>query len=307
MTSNNSSSDVFSFVDMPIESMTLEYLITHGYECLASSSDSAKLDAQLLLSLVIDKEQSYLLTWPEKTIEAILVKQYLNLLARRQKGEPIAYITGVKEFWSLPLKVSPATLIPRPDTEILVEQVLEKFQHHQNINCLDLGTGTGAIALALCSENPSWDIEGIDYSNEAITLAQLNAKNLELSQVTFYQSDWFSAVDNNKKYQLIVSNPPYIDSEDKNLSLGDVRFEPNSALVADQNGLADIKFIAKSARSYLMAQGMLFFEHGFDQGSAVRNLMADLGYTQVQTMTDLSGHERVTWGAFNSDSQTLNT
>ncbi len=278
--------------------MTLESLIAHGCKCLAPCSDSAKLDAQLLLCLVLNKEPSYLLTWPEKTIDATLVKQYLSVLTRRQSGEPIAYITGVKEFWSLPLAVSTATLIPRPDTEILVEQVLDMFQGQNNINCLDLGTGTGAIALALSSENPSWQIEGIDYSDEAVTLARLNAKNLQLPQVKFYQSDWFSAVDKAQKYQLIVSNPPYIDSEDKNLLHGDVQFEPNSALIAGNNGLADIQFIAQTAPEYLAEHGVLFFEHGFEQGSAVRKIMTALGFTQVKTVTDLSGHERVTFGAF---------
>jgi release factor glutamine methyltransferase len=279
---------------------SLKNLVLYGQKLLIPSSDSAKLDAQLLLCLVLEQELSHLLTWPDKVIDVSLAKQYLELLMRRYNGEPIAYITGMKEFWSLSLAVSTVTLIPRPDTEILVEQVLEVLNGQETLSCLDLGTGTGAIALALASENPTWQVEGLDYSLEAVKLAQLNAKNLHLSQVHFYQSDWFSKVTKNKVFDVIVSNPPYIDSNDENLSQGDVRFEPVSALVAADNGLADIKHIANLAREYLSSQGKLFFEHGFDQGTSVRKIMTDAGYKQVQTVKDLSGHERVTWAIFNS-------
>ncbi len=278
-----------------LKEYSLERLIEHGSLLLAPCSDSAKLDAQILLCLVLEKELSYLLTWPEKVISSSLVEQYLSLLTRRDAGEPIAYITGMKEFWSLPLAVSTATLIPRPDTETLVEQVLEVFDGEKAITCLDLGTGTGAIALALATENPSWQISGLDYSLDAVKLAQLNGKNLQLSQVKFFQSDWFSQVNKEQKFDVIVSNPPYIDSNDENLMQGDVRFEPKSALVAQNNGLADIVHIAKNARNYLSNHGKLFFEHGFEQGAKVREIMTSLGYSQVQTVNDLSGHERITW------------
>tara|TARA_B110000090_G_scaffold164216_1_gene181694 strand:+ start:1357 stop:2235 length:879 start_codon:yes stop_codon:yes gene_type:complete len=284
-----------------LKNYALKNLVEYGHKFLTPCSDSAKLDAQLLLCLVLEKELSHLLTWPDKVIETVLVNQYLVLLTRRQSGEPIAYITGIKEFWSLPLSVSTATLIPRPDTETLVEQVLDALKGKEALSCLDLGTGTGAIALALASENPTWQVEGLDYSLSAVKLAQLNAKNLHLSHVDFYQSDWFSKVTKNKVFDVIVSNPPYIDSKDKNLSQGDVRFEPLSALVADNNGLADIKIIATLAREYLSTQGKLFFEHGFDQGTSVRKIMADAGYLQVQTVKDLSGHERVTWAVVDSE------
>lgn len=283
-----------------LSNQPIEKLIEHGYQLLLPCSDSAKLDAQILLCLVVKKELSYLLTWPEKSIEPLLVEHYLNLLARRQTGEPIAYITGTKEFWSLPLMVSTATLIPRPDTEILVEKVLEVYSGEKYINCLDLGTGTGAIALALASENSTWSVEGIDYSVDAITLAKMNAKTLQLSQVNFYQSDWFSNVAPGTKFDLIVSNPPYIDEHDENLSHGDVRFEPKSALVAPNHGLADICNIAKLSRGFLANSGTLFFEHGFDQGKAVREVMLKLDYKKVQTIKDLSGHDRVTWATFES-------
>ncbi len=279
---------------MPEKSSSIITWITHGQEQLASCSDSAKLDAQILLAFVLNKERTYLLTWPDKKIAQQTAQQYLVLLQRRIVGEPIAYIVGVQEFWSLPFRVSPATLIPRPDTEILVELVLEHFGEQDNLHCLDLGTGTGAIALALASEQPNWQIDAVDFNLDAVKLAQQNAKDLQLTQVNIFHSDWFSAV-NHRKFDVLVSNPPYIDILDENLTRGDVRFEPDSALVADENGLGDIKYIAQQAPNYLTTQGAIFFEHGFEQGEAVRNILSDLGYDNAQTVRDLNGHERITW------------
>jgi len=270
-------------------------LINQGKKLLETGSDSAKLDVEILLCLVLDKERSYLMTWPEKMLSNEQLHHFLPLLIRRIQGEPIAYITGIKEFWSLPLAVSKATLIPRPDTETLIELVLEQYKDSKNISCLDLGTGTGAIALALASENPTWKIDAIDFNVEAVQLAQRNAKNCKLAHVNIFQSDWFAQVDTQKKFDLIVSNPPYIDCEDINLNQGDVRFEPASALVARDNGLADIKHIADMARSFLTAQGQLFFEHGFEQGDAVRSILLTLGFEAAQTKQDLNGHDRITW------------
>jgi len=284
------------------ENTTLVSWVAHGQELLSSCSDSAKLDAQILLTFVLGKERSYLLTWPERVLDKSDEQQYLTLLNRRLIGEPIAYIVGVKEFWSLLLKVSTATLIPRPDTEILVELVLDNFAEVNKLHCLDLGTGTGAIALALASEKPSWKIDAIDFSLDAVKLAQQNAQDLGLTQVDIFQSDWFSAVstDNDKKLDVIVSNPPYIDILDENLSQGDVRFEPKSALVANEQGLADIRHIAKEALKYLSDQGSIFFEHGFEQGVAVRNILTSFGYAHVQTVKDLNGHDRVTWATLSA-------
>lgn len=270
-------------------------LVNQGQQYLKASSDSAKLDVEILLCCVLDKDRSYLLTWPENIPSDEQLLYFFKLLERRLNGEPIAYITGVKEFWSLPLAVSTSTLIPRPDTETLVELVLEIYKESNNISCLDLGTGTGAIALALASENPTWEIDAVDFNAEAVKLAQLNAKNCKLAGVNIFQSDWFSQVDPHKKFDLIVSNPPYIDCEDINLRQGDVRFEPSSALIASDNGLGDIKHIAASARRYLTSQGQLFFEHGFDQGIAVRSILLNLGFEKAQTRQDLNGLDRITW------------
>lgn len=285
-------------------------LILQGQKLLTVSSDSAKLDVEILISLVLNKPRSYLLTWPEKELSDEQSLEFKHLLFRRAQGEPIAYITGEKEFWSLPFAVSKATLIPRPDTETLVELVLELYSDNKAITCLDLGTGTGAIALALASENATWKIEAIDYSVEAVELAQHNAKNLNLAQVAIYQSDWFSAVSENKKFDIIVSNPPYIDGDDVNLNQGDVRFEPKSALVAMEKGLGDIKYIATKARGFLNTDGKLFFEHGFEQGHAVRAILTDLGYKNAQTKKDLNGHERISWAVypnFNLDNNSIIT
>lgn len=273
----------------------IEGLIAQGCRCLTPLSDSAKLDTQILLSFVLNKSITYLLTWPEKELSDLNIKHFEQLLTRRLKSEPIAYIVGEKEFWSLPLKVSPATLIPRPDTEIIVEQVLNSFAESKNeIRCLDLGTGTGAIALALASEKPHWLIEAVDLNPEAVALAQQNATLLKLNQVTIYQSDWFSQVDQDKAFDVIVSNPPYIDAQDPHLCEGDVRFEPKSALVADQQGLSDIQFIAQQAKKYLAKGGFLLIEHGYQQAPAVQKILLNEQYLEMKTVRDLSGNDRVT-------------
>lgn len=273
-------------------------LIIQGQQLLATSSDSAKLDVEILLSLVLKKARSYLFTWPEKKLSDEQLLEFIHLLSRRAEGEPIAYITGEKEFWSLPFTVSKATLIPRPDTETLVELVLDLYHNDESITCLDLGTGTGAIALALASEKSTWKIDATDFNVEAVKLAQYNAKNFNLTHVNIYQSDWFEEISKNKKFDIIVSNPPYIDEDDINLSQGDVRFEPKTALVATEQGLADIKHIADKARCFLHTGGKLFFEHGFEQGQAVRTILTGLGYKNAQTRQDLNGHDRISWAIY---------
>jgi release factor glutamine methyltransferase len=274
--------------------------LKYGMQVLSTSSDSAKLDAEILLAFLLNKERTYLLTWPDKLLDEIQQQAFIQLLTRRSSGEPIAYIVGTKEFWSLPLHVSPVTLIPRPDTEVLVELVLNHYANTRKLHCLDLGTGTGAIALALASEQPLWQIDAVDYSFEAVKLAQHNAQSLHLNNVTVYQSDWFSDV-KNIDFDVIVSNPPYIDVLDQNLSQGDVRFEPKSALVANEQGLGDIKFIAKQALKFLKPNGSIFFEHGYQQGRSVRDILLSLGYVSIQTVRDFNNHERITWAEMTDD------
>jgi len=262
-----------------------------------SGSDSPSLDAAVLLCHALDKPRSFLLTWPDKILEAEQLSDFQNLLQRRLNGEPIAYITGEREFWSLPLKVSPTTLIPRPDTERLVEVALDKALLNQG-DILDLGTGTGAIALALASELPSRNVWGVDLKTDAQQLAQSNATALNLTNTQFLAGSWFEPLPSGIEFALIVSNPPYIEKEDPHLTQGDVRFEPLSALVAEEKGLADIRHIATQARSYLINEGWLMFEHGFEQGEAVRNLLLSLGYDQVETYKDYGDNDRVTIGQY---------
>ncbi|KGY10856.1 SAM-dependent methyltransferase [Vibrio tubiashii] len=262
-----------------------------------SGSDSPSLDAAVLLCHTLDKPRSFLLTWPDKILEPEQLKDFESVLQRRITGEPVAYITGEREFWSLPLKVSPTTLIPRPDTERLVEVALDKAVLNQG-DILDLGTGTGAIALALASELPKRKVWGIDLKTDAKQLAESNAHSLNLTNTRFLAGNWFEPVPDGIEFALIVSNPPYIEKEDPHLTQGDVRFEPLSALVAEEKGLADIKHIATEARCYLSDQGWLMFEHGFEQGSAVRELLLSLGYDQVETYKDYGDNDRVTIGQY---------
>lgn len=259
-------------------------------------SESAALDARVLLVYCLEKPDSYLYTWPDKLLSDEQQAYFNALIARRATGEPVAHITQVREFWSLPLKVSPATLIPRPDTEILIEQVLQlELPKLQEFGVLDLGTGTGAIALALASEWPKVPVVGVDLQADAVELAQTNGQALGFGNVSFKQGSWFEPVEG-QRFSLIVSNPPYIDEQDSHLGEGDVRFEPRSALVAKDNGLADLALIARQAPTYLVEQGYLVMEHGYDQGEAVRALLAEQGYSDIQTVADYGQNDRITLG-----------
>jgi len=273
---------------------TVENAIATGANLLASSSDSAKLDAQVLLLNILQKPRSYLFTWPEKQLTDQQYQAFQHACERRLQGEPVSHITGCREFWSLQLEVNPTTLIPRPDTETLVELALE-CEVPKNAKVLDLGTGTGAIALALGSEMPTWDITAVDRIDDAVALAKRNQQRLAINNVTVEQSNWFSAL-KNKKFDLIVTNPPYIEHDDVHLYQGDVRFEPLSALVADDAGMADIKQIITQSRDYLHASGYLLIEHGFEQSAAVRHIFNQMAFINVSTVKDLGNNDRVTFG-----------
>lgn len=261
-----------------------------------SQSESPRRDAEILLGLVTGKPRTFILAFGETMLSDEETQKLETLLARRSQGEPVAHLTGVREFWSLPLYVSPATLIPRPDTECLVEQALARLPAGAG-QILDLGTGTGAIALALASERPDCHVTALDVVPQAVELARRNAQNLAIRNVTVLQSDWFSAL-KEERFTLIVSNPPYIDEDDPHLAQGDVRFEPRSALVADEKGLADLRTIIFEARRFLAPQGWLLLEHGWRQGEAVRELFNEAGYHTVETCRDYGGNERLTLGQF---------
>lgn len=281
------------------DSNQIQWLLNAATVVLNPISDTAKLDAELLLCHLLDCNRTYLMTWPDKTLEPSQVESYQTLLKRREQGEPIAHITGYREFWTLNLEVNPSTLIPRPDTEVLVEtalSVVDRGMHNLKTG-LDLGTGTGAIALSLASELSDWQWLGVDYSEQAVALAERNAKRNNISNCSFKQSDWFSGVAE-QSFDLIVSNPPYIDPKDQHLGEGDVRFEPLSALVAEDHGMADLRLIIEQSRNYLSPNGVLLLEHGYDQGEAVRALLNENGFQQVKTFTDLGSNDRVSIGYF---------
>lgn len=258
--------------------------------------DSPKRDAEILLGFVTGKSRSWLVAFDDAELDAAHIVQLDALLARRVTGEPIAHLVGEREFWSLPLRVSGATLIPRPDTEVLVEQALARVPASA-ASILDLGTGTGAIALALASERPDCQVLGCDRIPEAVALAQENAQRLHLNNAQFQLSHWFDQLPV-QRFDLIISNPPYIDAADEHLQQGDVRFEPLSALVAEDAGLADLRFIIHRAPQWLQSGGWLLLEHGWQQDEAVRAIMTQHGYQHVSSVNDYGGNPRVTLGQF---------
>lgn len=262
------------------------------------ASDTPVLDAELLLAHVLGKPRSYLLTWPERELDETQLAQFDALLARRRQGEPVAYLLGEQGFWSLDLKVAPDTLIPRPDTERLVEVALE-LGPAGPARVLDLGTGTGAIALALAAERPRWQLIGVDRMPAAVALARRNGERLGLTHAHFLQSDWFSALDG-QCFDMIVSNPPYIAADDPHLALGDVRFEPASALVSGEDGLDDIRRIIAEAPDHLAPGGWLLLEHGWQQAPAVCQLLRECGMDLVQSWRDLGGQLRVSGGQWHA-------
>ncbi|WP_095149130.1 peptide chain release factor N(5)-glutamine methyltransferase [Pseudomonas sp. Irchel s3a18] len=257
-------------------------------------SPTARLDAELLLAAALGKSRSFLHTWPERIVPSEAALVFAEYLQRRRSGEPVAYILGQQGFWKLDLEVAPHTLIPRPDTELLVETALDLLPATP-AKVLDLGTGSGAIALALASERPAWQVTAVDRVLEAVALAERNRQRLHLNNVSVLSSHWFSALKEHR-YTLIISNPPYIAAADPHLAEGDVRFEPASALVAGTDGLDDLRLIIGQAPQHLEAGGWLMLEHGYDQADAVRDLLLNQGFEEVHSRKDLGGHERISLG-----------
>jgi len=253
-----------------------------------------RLDVEILLCHILGVTRSYLLAWPEKILTAKQYSQFQTLLARRVQGEPIAYITGHKEFWSLDLQINKNTLIPRPETELLVEQALARLSPDCRALVIDLGTGSGAIALAIAHERSQCNVLATDKSIAALNVARDNAQSLGLHRVQFLISDWCSGL-GDIKAELIVSNPPYVAIADPHLK-GDVRYEPLCALVAGKDGLADIRRLIAFSQSHLVPQGWLLLEHGYDQAEAVGVLFKQHAYESITTYQDLAGFSRVTVG-----------
>ncbi|QHF01860.1 peptide chain release factor N(5)-glutamine methyltransferase [Pseudomonas asturiensis] len=258
-------------------------------------SPTARLDAELLLAAALGKPRSFLHTWPERIVSTEAALAFADYLRRRRTGEPVAYILGQQGFWKLDLEVAPHTLIPRPETEMLVEAALEHVPAFAPARVLDLGTGTGAIGLALANDRQQWKVTAVDRVPEAVALAERNRQRLQLDNAEVLESHWFSALQG-RQFDLIISNPPYIAEADPHLSAGDVRFEPSSALTAGADGLDDLRMIIGQAPAHLSPGGWLLLEHGYDQGAAVRDLLIQQGFERIQTRRDLGEHERITFG-----------
>lgn len=268
-------------------------LITAAEAALAHL-DHPKFEAQSLLAFVLKCNRSRIIAFPEKTVTSEEESVFLDLVNARAEGVPFAYLTGEKEFYDLTLKVTPATLIPRGDTELLVETALSKMPIDQNCRVIDMGTGSGAIALTLKKHRPNATVWAVDQSEEALAVAIDNGKHLNLD-VTFIHSNWFDQVPN-EPFDVIVSNPPYIDGIDAHLEGDGVKFEPRSALVAEDEGYADLDHLMIAALPRLTSQGYLMMEHGFEQGARLREKMVAAGYHNVVTLKDLSGNDRITLG-----------
>lgn len=257
----------------------------------------ARHEAELLLLHVLERPRSWLFAHATDPLPATAQAAFEALLARRAAGEPVAYLTGRRGFWTLDLRVDAATLIPRPETELLVELALERLPSDRPLSVADLGTGSGAIALALASERPLAQVLATDASPGALAMAARNAAHHELRNVRFAEGgqDWYAPLQG-ARFALIASNPPYIASEDPHLQQGDLRFEPASALASGIDGLDDIRRIVAGAPEHLQPAGWLLIEHGWDQGAAIRTLFDAAGFADVQTQQDLEQRDRVTLG-----------
>jgi release factor glutamine methyltransferase len=262
---------------------------------LDNSEGAARLEAEILLCEVLHCDRTYLHTWPEHELDTEQQTRFQQLIARRAGGEPVAHITGVREFWDMTLRVTPDTLIPRPETERLVELALERIPPDSAWRIADLGTGSGAIALAVARERPRCRLVASDASAAALAVAQDNAERLGVDNIEFRHGSWFAPLAG-ERFAMILANPPYVHPEDPHLQRGDLRFEPASALSARPDGLGDLRHIISEARQHLVAPGWLILEHGYDQGAALRQLLTEAGYVQVQTFRDLARQERTTLG-----------
>lgn len=257
-------------------------------------SNSSRRDAEIILSKITNKSRIQLLTHGNTLLNHNEIMTLKSLITRRIRGEPVAYLIGEKEFWSLKLRILPGVFIPRPDTERLVAQVLHLLPT-SHLNVLDLGTGIGTIALALASERPCWDITGVDLQKQALILAQKNQNLLNFKNLKFVYGNWFKYL-TRKKFDLIVSNPPYIDIHDSSLLIKDMTFEPKETLISGHSGLADLTTICQHSVRYLCQNGWLTLEHGWSQGKYVRKLFQKFGFINIHTTRDYHNYERITYG-----------
>ena len=272
---------------------SIHEVLRRAREKLAATSPTPHLDAEVLLAHILCKQRSHLHTWPERELKPNQLKSIDNLIENRSAGHPIAYLKGQKQFWSLDLDINPNVLIPRPETELLVELALNLIPEDQDWRIADLGTGSGAIAIALAHERPKLQIDACDNRRLGLALAENNARKHSTTNISFYLSDWFSNLPT-LKYHLILSNPPYIAEKDPHLRQGDVRFEPVNALKSGRDGLNALKTISNEATNRLETNGYLIFEHGYTQAGAVADILAEYGFSNISAHRDLSGHVRAT-------------
>ncbi|MCB1776310.1 MAG: peptide chain release factor N(5)-glutamine methyltransferase [Candidatus Competibacteraceae bacterium] len=271
---------------------TLQKLLSAATQQLAGVSASPRLDTEILLAAALDRPRSYLHAWPERVPEPQQAARFAAWLTRRQAGEPVAYLLGRREFWSLELEVTSDTLIPRPETELLVELALEQLPAHGAIQVVDLGAGSGAIALALAVERPQAHVVATDSSLAALAVARRNAQRLHIANVEFRQGDWCAAL-TGERFDLIAANPPYIAVTDPGWREGALRFEPSAALIAGQDGLDALRVIIAQAPHCLKPGGWLLMEHGYDQGETVPRLLSAQGFSEVSDHRDAAGLPRI--------------
>jgi len=272
-----------------------QLLLFGGVELKNIADDQASFESEILLAFSLNKPRVYLHTWPDRNVPEDADELYDSLIQRRQQGEPIAYITGQREFWSLELRINADVLIPRSDTETLVEKALQQIEEIQNPHIIDLGTGSGAIALAIAKERPDANVTASDTSQAALEVAKKNAQQLGINNVTFIENNWCQNLPFNH-YHLIISNPPYIASNDPHLTQGDLRCEPISALSSGEDGLDDIRIICHTAGQHLRKDGWLTLEHGYNQVDAVREIFDTENFSNLGHACDLNKIPRLSWG-----------
>lgn len=263
---------------------------------LTTVSETARLDAEVLLAHITGRSRSHFRAWPENPLTPEEQLGFFRLVEQRREGVPIAYLTGRREFWSREFVVSPAVLIPRPETELLVELALALMPQNRTVRILDMGSGSGVLAITLALELPLAQVLALDLSPDALAIAQENAALHRTENVRFLCSDWFSALPKGECFDIVVCNPPYIAENDAHLTQGDVRFEPTLALASGPNGLKDIRRIILDAPAHLVNDGWLLLEHGYDQAEAARSLLTQAGFEQVASYPDLQGQWRVAAG-----------
>ncbi|MCW9023494.1 MAG: peptide chain release factor N(5)-glutamine methyltransferase [Gammaproteobacteria bacterium] len=274
-------------------SLSIEQVLQQAVAVLSTSSDSAQLDAEILLADILQKDRTFLRTWPEHRLTNEQARQFSDLIKRRQQGEPVAYITGKQGFWSLALSISNDTLIPRPETELLVEQALQIIPQNICWQIMDLGTGSGAIALALAKERPASHFVATDIDFASLKLAQQNAVAHHIMNVHFVAAHWLTPFNAELQLDMVVSNPPYIMSGDPHLKQGDVRYEPERALASGKTGLDDIRLIIKQSYTQLKPEGWLLIEHGYHQAEDLHQLMHEQGFISINNLRDYGNQPRL--------------